>query len=75
MRLEFKPFNINDFINSEEHWQMKVIFKVGDFYIEGLITHFYNEPIEIALYDFNDDRYYEFDRIKHIEMYCVKGDV
>lgn len=66
--MEFVPYNENDFTN--DFFQMKVLLNILDIYVTGMFTKFPNEELEVSVYDFNDDRYYEFEgNRKYIKFY------
>ena len=68
--MEFKKFNINDFI--EEQFEMKCLFLYDDIYTEGKIVRSKNF-ITVYLYDLWKNQYLQLheSQVKNISLYAV----
>ena len=52
---------------------MKALLVIGDVYVQGLITREKDKDLEIALYNFDEDRYTKIAPrlFRHIRFYIV----
>jgi len=61
--MEILKYRESDFVN--EYFQMKALLNISDIWVTGLITKFVDEPIEISVYHYFEDRYYELSIPQH----------
>lgn len=64
-------FNPIDFVN--DTFSMKALLGIGDVYVQGLITREKDKDLEIALYNFDEDKYTKIAPrlFRHIRFYIV----
>lgn len=68
--MEFKKFNVNDFI--DEQFEMKCLFLYDDIYVQGKIVRSKNF-LTVYLYDLWKNQYIQLheSQLKNISLYAV----